>query len=1651
MSGPDDIDDCTSVDNSSPHGSTTFNSTFLGKQKARFTLTLSISMDKRQRVTSRSVTTMAAAMKQTAETMTNISKLLNCLAVCNELVRQLLATLHRLLYENDVVADTRNSVNSNFEKFKHFLRSHSVRCSSNSFSSNIRRLLSSTSCRFRLNAIEPRVDSTVPVPDAPGGTLNSLVLFFARIVIIYVTSFLLSFVICQFLFAVCLLHIRLSIQMCRLQRMIAAKNKMCRVLRKFCHANCINTLKSLTAHTKQSKQFDCSSLFDGRGFTAPTMKRAIVVRMVQMLLKTDRRAASCTAQSSSNASTVTANSSNIRQTHITHTTSQSHQLRTEPTSSTLPTSSDATSDQRVSKVRNNVNITHRSVIASSMSMTTTSARKPSNNSVNASRTPISQPENVVRVVKAPTQPILQNVLRRVVSNASGPTETASFGKQIGQNLFICNTDGKLIRLTPLNASATATNTESSATMVGGISTPTLRTTTLPFNTFMVANTATVATTSSPTKQFVSSTRSIYEETYAKFLKSNESVVSVQGEHVVKSSNDASTLKQSSTQTTTIIQCQPMLKPGTIIANPAKSMSANIVVTSGAPGVGAVNANNKQALVGLPSIIQVPRTIRPLQNLSLAKELTTVATTKVQMTENVSNGDAVASGIDTSTNANQFRITFPLISSSSGRKVHLHAGTVPFDAQKVILTGTTTAPQPQRVQTFERAKLIAKKSTNSSHRNVDHFTMEQLREFDMVLERVKERSTVATVTTISNTTSMVQSPKPKILTTNCTPNGLSHQQQRVSVVGGNGQSIATSSGLFQKINLAILKKGTAAETKKNNAPKVSNPQPIGVVATTNCTPSNVNNVILSPTIVNNMNLQPSPKPSELMQTRIKIERTEQCEPSDTEVSPLDSLTGHGNHKVMVKSIAELSPSKSQQQPQQQQTKNNFSPVSSTSTSSTSTSKPSNKSQEDEQTVQRIYDILAQYAEQISSSPDLINKPAPRRRNNLVSSVPAQTSVASGKLSGTSTLSKATSTVTTACLNPVNSCESSPQSAFASSQVNCRKRNKSTNGSGSIDSHDYNDTNDEVDAAPEKRPRSTFLNTNSKSMMDHHDYIITTQNASSLSTVANVLNSNGTFKTNRFVLSNGITEPLTIGIPSGNDGGGVTTTPSSNDAMPSQTVNVLISGNYLLPMGMIKSNTIGTNETVICTTTPTNKRNSTGQVLCPNLATFMFSRNASHFHATTTATIDATNKLTARTPILNNQKIQFQAIRMAQPNGNDGKSIATTIGSGATDSTTFPSTLLLPAVKTEPSSVVERAVNEFQVSVDGDASSKFTSQLFQSNRGIVILNKKHVNHVNPNATTTMTVASPTGATTTAVPAIIITTTATLTTTSTATTAVSSTTLPSTLSSKANSHTKNDFLLPINQPTSPRSDDDTSQNIALTFADESNVMFEEVHQELLNDTSHQYHDQMFNNETDNDQVAMIDKKKSDSLTLNSASNRRHGDLHMKTRNDIERQLRLQKSLSEECEDLGVGEPSTSELFPEAELSFDNNSPIAFDALNSNHCSSSLSSTSIGGRSAFEFPNQRTSAHNKMVKKLPKRKSNDNTTQNKQTKDANKSNCSGGSSNRTSNNNENYNFDEIPSIGLNHSAIKDLNDSNDCSALDDDDSTANAYSIKLTLLNKY
>lgn len=1581
-----------------------------------------------------------------------MSKLLKCIVEFNEIIKHLMCSGDGGVAADVVVAvmailtapnntdksqtkpANNNNCNRNYGKsmkFKHFLSHRKMRGNFKLTYNSDRHIETSINDHRNSNGgrAESRRYSDVGRRNyGSTGDIESTVeaiIFIPLIVriVIIIVFVVVSFIILQILFSICLLRVRLLVKIWRmwhLLRLTMLKMRMWRVLQKFCKANCAPA--KLDSYKTCYKRQDISS-FTSYLFIPKAMKRSIVVQMVQMLVKNDKNPATCATQVSPNAAldAVTANistgsdsidsddnalavanelngmvSSNVDDTSCNvdaPSTSSSLTVTVSPKQAAAPAKS--TKKHPKSSESNRCVAQPKSpkkhcipLVFRSCEQTTNQRPSPPHKMQKS----LAQTTNFVRIVKATPQPLVQNVLRtvatkstaNVLNNVSIAADASAAGKQISQNLFIYNTEGKLIRLTPLvggnnNCYATSAVEAMPATTIssdGGdatkeflslqsakgdeqknyvaiklnnsnddrpaVSGSSVTSSPMQFNAFVVANT-TASMASTTAKHLLPTTRSIYEETYAKFLKSKESTISVQSDGVTDSI-DGATLKKAPSQAATIMQCHPLLKSGTVITSAAKPTTTNIIVGGGS-GAGP---------------------FRPLQNFTFAKggAADGSAGTNIQLIDNVDRSVA-SSEIKSSTGTNQFRITFPLISSSTGRgdsmRTVSNSNVLPMSSQQVILTGPS---QSRRIQSLERAKLIAKKSSTDG-RNVDHFTLEQLREFDMVLEQVKERSTTTTATTITTATSVAPVTGPEILTASCL--NAFGRQRRVSLIGGNGQSISTATGLLQKINLAILKKNSpdSANIKGNTKPSVS--QPIVVVATANCSPSNVNNVILSPTTMTNIIQNSTPTPAEQI--------------GDAGMAPSNAADENKNR---TKSNIDSPSLKSLQT----QSKSSASVAASTASPS---AKPSNKSQEDEQTVQRIYDILAQYAEQISSSPDLNNKPAPRRRSNLVSGLP-QTSAACSKASGSSA-TKASSIITTACLSSGNSSESSSQGTPSYSQTPSRKRVKSTSVSISAESNDYIDSAEDTDATPEKRHRPNSATR--KLPLENRDttYARADQlhcSSSGMNAMTNMLKRNGTQTANRFVLSNGVMEPLTIGIPTNLDGSN-SGTANANEAltMPNQTVNVLISGNYLLPMGMIKSNRIGGNETVICSANVPNKGANAGQALRPNLATLMFSRNATDFHT------DMNN--VTKAPILNNQKIQFQAIKMAQPKCVVAKSMTSIPGVG-TATAPFASTILVPTITTHvppeaKSSTIGGSEGEFKV--NDTASTKFASQIFQSNRGIIILNKKGTSAVSSSPVATITV--PTTTSTASQPSMI-----------------------------AEPSATDDFLLPLNTASSPTREDETSQSMPLSFVDDTDPIFEEVvDQELLNVSPHQYHDHLYQHDNDRERIVIIDKEKSDALTLNSASNRRHGDLHIKTRNDIERQLRLQKSLSEECEDLGVDEPSTSELFPEAELSFDNNSPIAFDALSSHGTSSNAA-----GRTTFDFSNHRLPA--KVMKKIQKRNSD---------KEMNVFDVSECDTTKT------IHYEEMSSIGLNHTAYKDFSDS-DGPSMDDFDGTLNAYSMKNAII---
>lgn len=1155
----------------------------------------------------------------------------------------------------------------------------------------------------------------------------------------------------------------------------------------------------------------------------------------------------------------------------------------------------------------------------------------------------------------------------LISSKSNQNTGDAINKCIGNNLFLCKTEGKIIRLTPLVSSncfssnsitvTTSTLTNSMASNILGTNKQETDDTTslftspppLNFNSFKSSlnSRLTIASAKSELNNSIN-TRSIYEETYAKFLQHKEIV------------------KDSTSESSQNMNAKKILIKETTDTKPVNTMK---VLTSSVSGrIQPINIHRQDLTQNKPHFLAT-KTISPnpatsssdlfknmpqtLQHFS--RQTDTVNDTKLK---NASTHSLVPTVTSSSVvpPLNRIRITFPLISSSArnAKIPSLRDFTLkPNNPRPQQLLITSSNILENRVNQLNKLKVTPIQSTNTASQsqqgNVDTSTLEQLREFDMVLEQVKERSTNTTATTTITTSSNLSTNSCDILTPSGS-NGINHKLNLI-----NNRQPAT--GILQKINLAIIQKNSDNSTMQNqfaSAKKVNTP----FVVVGNCP----NNSIIATQPNNNVIMSP--------QNSNTIERTPLTINTDT----ITSSNSGSKYKTTVTS--KVTPH-SNDQPALSVT---LQKLQNSHQSSTSSKQP-HKLQEDEQTVQRIYDILAQYAEQISSSPDLNNKPAPRRRSNLISIQTSPTNSTSSKTSA-----KITSTTTSMSSNLSEASLSPPTLLLA------RKRQKSISNSMSDDPDqndfniDHNDTsNDRECIGQPPNDKKRRLSTNTK----NSDYILTsmppllTQNQIVLTTGDNSNNllsaqpmSISIDSTNKstdlpnanrnfFITKNtSKIEPLTIGIPK----------VSNADV---QTNSIFIPRNYLLPMGILKY------DEKIQSTDFENERE---KFLRPNLTAVMF-----------------------RTTNLQNSSNESDVIK-SESTSNAGKqngnvaTVQTAVNPAST------STILLRALSSNSSqgskitqaqatadaiSAYTRTKQDHQID---NTLPKYSSQIFQSNRGIIILDNKYATLLTTNYTPS----------TNSLPKMTYSKISNIDfisdTKSTGTTCVSSLvndTIDSSnfknteIKMETNSESPNEIKMntkiddqhgfSLYSPIKPsqyggneldikvehentfehsqslsspmlfsnKSDKNTDNiiNSSLTGCDvhsnERNICKDDVREFMTdNDNDHiQYHDHLYQHEKCNEQIIIIDKNKSDTLTLNAVSNRRN-EVKMKSHNDVERELRLQKSLSEECEDLGVDEPSTSELFPEAELSFDNNSPIAFEV--------SASGPQSTNKTIFEFSNR-------------------------------------------------------------------------------------------------
>ncbi|XP_047355373.1 serine-rich adhesin for platelets-like isoform X1 [Vespa velutina] len=374
---------------------------------------------------------------------------------------------------------------------------------------------------------------------------------------------------------------------------------------------------------------------------------------------------------------------------------------------------------------------------------------------------------------------------------------------------------------------------------------------------------------------------------------------------------------------------------------------NIVQSSSANANTGTNLNTNQTLTQL---VQSVQNASPgvIYTHKIPVTISTTNPSQLNIIPTISHANSIPTGRTPVVKLNIIRTAAPL------RPQNL-TGTI----QAVL---TTPRLQQQTQQNVRTDNLLS--SPIEVPNQVSSTTLEQLREFESVLEQVKERSTIqpqshqslsSTTTTTVQTQTTTQSNKQQQQQQQKQQTSQQSQQQQVSVsalaqqllmptqsssnneFSGNGNNVTFQQDVFpQKVSLAYVSQNAAS-----GAVKVSNSTPV-VVVTSYCQP--VASPALSVTSQSSSSPCVTPAPAPIPSS------------GKTPSTPPSSKTSKKSSSKTVKTSA-------------------------TNTSKASPiPKPQQKPQEDEQTAQRIYAILDEYAEQLRNSPDLNNKPAPRRRSN-----------------------------------------------------------------------------------------------------------------------------------------------------------------------------------------------------------------------------------------------------------------------------------------------------------------------------------------------------------------------------------------------------------------------------------------------------------------------------------------------------------------------------------------------------------------------------------------------------------------------------------------------------------------------------------------------
>ncbi|KAL6444661.1 hypothetical protein ACFW04_002032 [Cataglyphis niger] len=330
------------------------------------------------------------------------------------------------------------------------------------------------------------------------------------------------------------------------------------------------------------------------------------------------------------------------------------------------------------------------------------------------------------------------------------------------------------------------------------------------------------------------------------------------------------------------------------------------------------------------------------------------------------------------NPNQLNIipTNIISHTNSGRTAVVKLNIRPVSRQQ--MTGAIQAvlqtPRLQQQQQQQQQQAVRTDSLIGSpievNNEVSSTTLEQLREFESVLEQVKERSIQpqahhsisnnATTTTVQTqtTTQQTQANKQQQQQQQISVSALAQQLMMPTQPSANNESFASNgntvtfqqeSVFSQKVSVAYVNPSSGNQVVTAKVAANSTPTPV-VVVTSYCQPAASPALSVTSQSSSSPCVTPAPTPS--------AGKTPPTPPS-VAAAAAAAAAKTGVKKSTPKAVK----------------------TSATNTSKASPiPKPQQKPQEDEQTAQRIYAILDEYAEQLRNSPDLNNKPAPRRRSN-----------------------------------------------------------------------------------------------------------------------------------------------------------------------------------------------------------------------------------------------------------------------------------------------------------------------------------------------------------------------------------------------------------------------------------------------------------------------------------------------------------------------------------------------------------------------------------------------------------------------------------------------------------------------------------------------